>query len=85
MAIDLPTIEPREVHFVPASQQVSFSYPNRACDVSIAGERLGALLVSYLVRARIPLPRYREKTVRVEAGAIVILCTTHYNDPPPVQ
>ena len=84
-AIDLPATEPRGVLFDASNQQVVFSYSNEAHNVSVAGERLGALLVSYCIRSRIPLPRYSEKTVRVDADRISIMCATHYHDPPRVS
>jgi hypothetical protein len=78
-------MKPSAVHFSPATQHVTFSYPDAAIDTSIAGERLGALLVSYCITAGIPLPRYSVKAVRVDAGAIIVMCRTHFNDPPPIQ
>ena len=83
--IDLPATEPRGVFFDATNQRVVFSYSNEAHDVGVAGERLGVLLVSYCIRARIPLPRYSEKIARVEESRIIIICNTHYHDPPPVR
>jgi hypothetical protein len=75
-------MRPCAVRFSPATQQVTFSYAGVAHEVTIAGERLGALLVSYCIKARIPLPRYSDKAVRVGAGTIIIICTSQYNASP---
>jgi hypothetical protein len=65
--------------------RVAFFYAHEARAEIVAGEHLGALLVSYCIKARIPLPRHSDKCVRVQASAIVVVCITHYNDPPQMQ
>jgi len=81
-AIDLPGLEPTGVLFDAVNQKVVFTYANEPPEVSVAGQHLGAWLVSYCIKARIPLPLRADKIVHVEADEIVIVCTTRYNEAP---
>ena len=78
--IGLPPTEPTGVLFDPETSRVAFCYAEGSARVTVAANRLGALLVSYCIRTRIPVPRYPEKNVRVEPDAIVIEWTTYLSD-----
>ena len=55
--------------------------------VSIGAEALGALLVSYCIRARIPMPRAADKRTRIESNSVVLALQskpmTHQHPRPP--
>jgi N-acetylmuramic acid 6-phosphate (MurNAc-6-P) etherase len=42
---------------------------------------VGAMLVSYCIRARIPIARLADKDVRIEAGSVVLAFSTRLADP----
>jgi hypothetical protein len=48
----------------------------------VAFDRLGALLVAYCVRARIPISRQADKDIRIEAGSVFLTFATHFADVP---
>jgi hypothetical protein len=81
-AIGLPPQKPTGVEFDPRGGRVVFSYDERTVQVS-AGH-LGALLVSYCIRARIPLPRLPAKEISITASAVVIVFQTLFLDAPAV-
>ncbi len=73
-AFGLARGQPQAVIFEPASQSVRFVFPGggQAHSVSVESARLGALLVSFCLRMRMPLPRRAEKSIRVEPGSVVL-------------
>lgn len=81
--IGLPATEPAGLSFDPERGTVVLSYAGEPREVSVAANHLGALLVSYCIRAGIPVVRHAEKTVHVRSGAVVVAWTINYfNDPP---
>jgi hypothetical protein len=80
-SMGLPGSRPTSVDFNPAAGGIILNYEGKATDI-ISAERLGALLVSYCIRARIPLPKLAEKSVRIQANAVVVAFSTHYSDVP---
>jgi hypothetical protein len=80
-AIGLPALRPTGVRFDPKERPIDFVYETHAA-VSVSAEHLGALLVSYCVRARLPMARGADKDLRIEAAAVVLAFSTHYADPP---
>jgi hypothetical protein len=48
----------------------------------VTSERLGALLMSYCIRARIPVARLADKDIRIEASAVILIFTTRLAEPP---
>jgi hypothetical protein len=68
--------------FDPAGNRVVCQYDGLA-PAALSAERLGALLVSYCIRARIPLPHLPDKAIRIGAGSVVLEFVTHYADVPP--
>lgn len=69
------------MEFDPAGSRIVLGYDGAGTDI-ITAERLGALLVSYCVRARVPLPRLAEKSVRIEANSVVVGFTTYFSEVP---
>jgi hypothetical protein len=80
-AIGLPALRPSSVRFDPKERHVDFAYETHPV-VSVPAERLGAPLVSYCVRTRLPMARGADKDLRIEAAAVVLAFSTHYTDPP---
>jgi hypothetical protein len=76
-----PALRPTGVRFDPQECQINVVYETHPL-VSVPAEHLGALLVSYCVRARLPMARGADKDVRIEAAAVVLAFSTHYADPP---
>jgi len=68
--------------FDPAGNRIVCQYDGYP-PVALSAERLGALLVSYCIRARIPLPHLPDKAIRIGAGSVVLGFVTHYADAPP--
>jgi hypothetical protein len=82
-AVGLPALRPISIGFEPQQHQIRVAYEAHAHpEVVVAAERLGALLVSYCVRIRIPIPRLADKDLRIEAGSVVLAFSTHLADPP---
>jgi hypothetical protein len=75
---------PRDVRFHPRDGMIDVLYgtPKAEDLVRITAESLGALLVSYCVRSRIPMPRIADKHVRVESTCVVLAFRTRFTEPP---
>ncbi len=73
-SIGLPGLPPVAVRLDPAEGLVRLVYGNGQAGRTLAlpGESLGALLISFCVRSGIPMPRFADKSVRVEAHAVVL-------------
>lgn len=72
-AFGLPPGLPQAVVFEPTRDSVRFVWsggPRRSAELKAA--ELGALLVGFCLRLRVPLPRRATKTIRVEPGAVVL-------------
>ncbi len=82
-AIGLPPLKPAGVAFDTQANRITFRYADHAA-VEVTAAHLGALLMSYCLRARIPLPRLPDKQVRVTPEAVVIAFRTLYSDAPAV-
>jgi hypothetical protein len=70
----LPGMVPRGVRFYPHEGEVAFLYgtPQTPRAVRLSAEATGALLVSYCIRAKIPMPRKAEKRVRINAHCVIL-------------
>jgi hypothetical protein len=83
-AFGLPGLAPTNVRFFPREGQVEFLYgerhPQRA--VRMTAEQLGAVLVSYCIRVKIPMPRRAEKGIRIEADVVILAFRTVWNKAP---
>jgi hypothetical protein len=53
--------------------------------VQLAAEPLGALLVSYCIRTRIPMPRRADKGIRIKAKCVILTVRTLYDEAPPPE
>jgi hypothetical protein len=80
-SVGLPASSPSSVRFSPADGGIILTYDGQESDV-VTTERLGALLISYSVRAHIPLPELAAKSVRIGANSVVLACTSHYSEVP---
>ena len=80
-AIGLPPQRPVGIDFDLAGNRIVCQYEGHA-PAALGAERLGALLVSYCIRAHIPLPHLPDKAIRIGAGSVVIALVTHYEDVP---
>ena len=83
-ALGLPDGRAVEVLFDPALQTVVFVFGAATASnhVVLSAGAAGALLMSYLVRSNIPLPRGAEKSVKISATSITIVCETELGRPP---
>jgi hypothetical protein len=70
--IGLPPLKPSGVDFSPHNREIIFLYGEGHPAVMLTAEHLGALLVSYCVKAHIPLPRLPDKVIRVEPSTMVL-------------
>ena len=80
----LPGLQPTSIRFYPGEGHIDVIYGSGQTQqaVRLAAEPLGALLVSYCIRARIPMPRKADKGIRIGAGVAVLAFTTRYAELP---
>jgi hypothetical protein len=83
-AFGLPAMRPTGVRCYPRDGQVDFLYGSKGAPqaVRIDAEPLGALLVAYCIRARIPMPRHADKGVRIEANSVILAFRMEYSETP---
>ena len=79
--IGLPALRPIRIGFSPQANEIRVEYETHAA-VSMASDRLGALLVAYCVRTRIPIFRQAYKDIRIEAGSVFLTFATHFTAVP---
>jgi hypothetical protein len=72
-----PSLRPSGVRFHPQQGEVEVLYATNPA-TRLTAERLGALLISYCVRTRIPVPRRADKGLRIEAGAVILTFAMQY-------
>lgn len=81
--IGLPPLPPVGLRLYPDENIVEFAYNDEEqATVRVAATKLGAFLVTYCVRARIPMPRFADKSVRVEADLVFLSFKTYYAEAP---
>lgn len=80
----LPAMAPAEVRFFPNEKMIDVVYGRKDAmgAARIAAASLGALLVSYCIRSKIPIPRIADKAIRVEADCLVLEFTTYFSKAP---
>jgi hypothetical protein len=78
----LPGGPPAGVELQPEAQTVTVLYPAEAPAVTLTAPMIAALLLGYVLLARIPLPRRAEKSIRVEAGTVVLTVSLQHEVPP---
>jgi hypothetical protein len=80
----LPGLPPVGVRFYPKDAKVDVLYGTKDAPraVSISAGTLGALLVSYCIRARIPMPRKSDKGIRIESHSVILAFRTKYDEAP---
>ena len=79
--IGLPALRPMRIGFSPQTREIRVEYDTHAA-VWVASDRLGALLVAYCVRARIPISRQAEKDIRIATSSVFLTFATHFADMP---
>ncbi len=80
----LPAIPPTEIRFHPKDGLIDVVYGKKDAmgAVRITAESLGALLVSYCIRSKIPMPRVADKSIRVESNCIILAFRTGFTQAP---
>jgi hypothetical protein len=83
-SIGLPALRPIELRFCPEEGMVEVLYdPNENHEaIRLKGASLGAFLVSYCIRAGIPMPRFADKEFRVLAHSVTVSFKTVYAEAP---
>lgn len=83
-AFGLPGLQPTGVRFFPSDGRIDVMYGTGQTQKSVplGAEPLGALLVSYCIRVRIPMPRNADKGIRIEADAAILAFRTTYAKAP---
>ena len=86
-AFGLPPVPPQWVRLLPAEGKVCAIYGSGATakSVMIDAKPLGALLVSFCIRSKIPMPKAVAKEVRVESQCVVLAFTIEHACAPPAQ
>jgi hypothetical protein len=86
-AFGLPPVPPQWVRLIPAEGKVCAIYGSGATakSVMIDAKPLGALLVSFCIRSKIPMPKDAAKEVRVESQCVVLAFTIEHTYAPPPQ
>jgi hypothetical protein len=86
-AFGLPPVPPQWVRLLPAEGKVCVIYGSgpTAKSVMIDAKPLGALLVSFCIRSKIPMPKDVPKEVRVEPQCVVLAFTIEHTYAPPPQ
>ncbi len=81
--LGLPAIPPAVVRFHPKESEVEFLYWTDPTNKTfrIKNAALGALLIGYCIRARVPIPRAAERAVRIEAASVVLTFRTQIAKP----
>lgn len=80
----LPPLPPVGITLVPTENRVDVFYGVSAADrpLSLQAETLGALLIAYCIRARIPLRRVARKEVRVGADYVTLVFHVEHSKAP---
>jgi hypothetical protein len=78
VAVGLPGGVPKNVAFDAQTGEVTFLYEDREQPAPIRIGALGALLISYCVRAGIRIPRQFKRDVRIDRDAVVLIFSTNY-------
>ena len=82
--IGLPPLRPIDLRFYPGAGVVEVRYDpgDKQEAIRMPATTFGAFLVSYCVRARIPLPRLADKVIRINASSITLCCKTIFAEAP---
>ena len=76
-----PGLTPHSVQFHPDREAIAFTY-DRGRVVEMPVNTLGALIVSYCVRAKIPLSKTAAKSIQVTPNSVVMSFTTTIDKSP---
>ena len=74
-AFGLPSVPPAGVRFLPQEGNIVFGYGkgDTARWISIEAEQLGALLLAYCIRKKVPLPRRGDKGVIIKGNSVLLM------------
>jgi hypothetical protein len=86
-AFGLPPLTPTAVRGNPAESAIEVIYGDLPAQrvFMLRLEALGAILISYCNRARIPMPRLAEKRLRVEHDQVTVILTRETGLPTPAS
>lgn len=76
--LGLPDSVLRDVRFDPKTGQVALLYDAWEQPIALHSGALGALLVSYCLRAGIRIPRNLKRSMRIDQDAVVLIFSTSY-------
>jgi hypothetical protein len=76
----LPGFPPNGARFHPKLGTVDFLYGSAEAPraVGLKAEMVGALLIAYCIRARIPMPRKADKGVHIKANSVSLAFKTEF-------
>ncbi len=76
----LPAMQPVAIRFYPLESEIGLAYGTAAAPrvIRLSAVKVGALLVSYCIRSKIPMPRKATKGVRVEGDRVFLEFEVHY-------
>jgi hypothetical protein len=80
--IGLPPLRSSGVRFCPTEGLVEVQYDPPQKAIQVLSVSLGAFLVAYCIRARIPMPRLADKIIHIQANSIIVAFTTLYAEAP---
>jgi hypothetical protein len=81
----LPVLMPIRVRFYPKEGEVDFLFGSLQAPqaVRLKSDLVGALLVAYCLRIRIPMPKKASKGVQIEPDSVILTFRTHCVAPVP--
>ncbi len=79
-AVGLPRTNSSDIILNPSAKSATFKFVG--AEITLGFEKLGALLLSYCIRAGIRIPRSGERTVLVECATITLLIQKDYKITP---
>jgi hypothetical protein len=80
-SLGLPGIVPHAVHFHPEAGEIAFLYGTVQTPqvVRLKAAAVGALLVSYCIRLKVPMPRKAGKGVRIEVNSVILFFRVEFS------
>jgi hypothetical protein len=81
--IGLPAAEAEQIAFDQDGQRIRLTYPpgTELDPVALRAETLGAMLIAFCIRHRLPVPRQSARQVEVREGAVVLRFITDVTPP----
>ena len=76
MSVGLPSTNPSDIVLKPLEMTATFKFDGS--EVTLGFEKLGALLISYCIRAGIRIPRKGKRRFVLEPGTVTLTFTEEY-------